>query len=244
MDMPHHLRTLPPEALDILRYFHTLKAPSAHADQIIEGAGLSDRGFGKAIRRLVTKSYLVMDGDQVYRLSDNGKRVVEELSNYDENAPEPEAEETPESDEPRFVTRHLVLVTPRVFQAGQPTNVLVGFDDADDDEIVKTASEVILRLNVLHGEPSEVKETSLVVENRAAHQVFEVTAGQFTQMRIRVQVCQIQDGAADNCSGLYADLPVGVGEVDSTLTAFGTNVLLREAPPQAVEAVTDEYDFE
>ena len=244
MDMPHHLRTLPPEALDILRYFHTLSASSAHAEQIIKGAGLSDRGFGKAIRRLVTKNYLVMDGEQVYRLSDNGKRVVAELNNYDENAPE--EEETPESDEPRFVTRHLVLVTPRVLQAGQPTNMFVGFDDADDDEVVNAPFEVILRLSVLHGEPDETKETSLVVENRAAHQVFEVTAGQYTQMRVRVQVCQLQDGEAeqDACSGLYADLSVGIGEVDTSLIAFGANLMLREEPSSEEDAASDEYDFE
>ena len=244
MDMPHHLRTLPPEALDILRYFHTLSTSSAHAEQIIEGAGLSDRGFGKAIRRLVTKNYLVMDGEQVYRLSDNGKRVVAELNNYDENAPE--EEETPESDEPRFVIRHLVLVTPRVLQAGQPTNVFVGFDDADDDEVVTAPFEVILRLSVLHGEPDETKETSLVVENRAAHQVFEVTAGNYTKLRVRVQVCQIRDGEAEQeaCNGLYTDLPVGVGEVDSTLIAFGTNLTLREELPSEEDATSDENDFE
>jgi hypothetical protein len=244
MDMPHHLRTLPPEALDILRYFHTLKAPSAHAEQIIEGAGLSDRGFGKAIRRLVTKNYLVMDGEQVYRLSDNGKRVVAELNNYDENAPE--EEETPEPTEPRLVTRHLVLVTPRVLQVGQPSNVFVGFDDADDDEVVTAPLEIMLRLSVVHGEPDETKETSLIVENRAAHQVFEVTAGQFTELRIRVVVCQLQDGEAEqeNCNGLYADLPVGVGEVDSSLTAVGTNLLLREALPSEAEVDSDELDFE
>lgn len=241
MDMPHHLRTLPPEALDILRYFHTLRAPSAHAEQIIEGAGLSDRGFGKAIRRLVTKNYLVMDGEQVYRLSDNGKRVVAELNDYDENAPE-EAE-TPEADlEPRFVNRHLILVTPRTFQAGQPTNIFIGFDDADDDEIVTAPFKVLLRISTLHGDPDEVTETSLTVENRAAHQVFEVVAGSFTQFRIRVEVCQLQDGEPeeDGCNGFYADLPVGVGEVDNMLIAFGTNLLLREELPSEDEAADDD----
>lgn len=244
MDMPHHLRSLPPEALNILRYFHTVSAPSAHADQIIEGAGLSDRGFGKAIRRLVTKNYLVMDGEQVYRLSDSGKRVVAELGNYDENTPEEVEISTP--DEARFVMRRVVLVTPRVFQAGQPTNVYVGFDDAEDDEVVSAPFEVILRLSIVHGEPDESKESSLVLENRAAYQVFEVTVGKYTQMRVRVQVCQLQDGdiEPDACSGLYADLPVGVGEVDNTLVAFGTDLMLREELPTEEEAAADEYDVE
>lgn len=249
MDMSYHLRTLPPEALDILRFYRGLNTRSAHADDIIEGADLSDRGFGKAIRRLVTKNYLVMDGDQIYRLSDMGQRAVEELGSYDLN-PSEEASEYQSvemSDEPRFVKRHMVLVAPRMLRAGQPTNVFVGFDDAEDDEILFSPLEIILRLNVLHGEPQEATETSLVLENRAVHQTFEVTAGNYQQARIRVEVCQFQDDLLDPnaCGGLYADLPVGVGDFDTTLTAFSAELELREEPPdEDDDLILDEYDFE
>jgi hypothetical protein len=176
-----------------------------------------------------------------------GKRVVAELGNYDENAPE-ESETYDESApiEPRFVTRHLVLVAPRTLQAGQPTNVFVGFDEAEDDEIVYAPFKIILRVNMVHGEPEEARESSLVFENRAAHQVFEVTAGNYTKARVRVQVCQLQDGEIEleACSGLYADLPVGVGAVDSTLTAFGTDLMLREELLSEVEGPEDEFEVE
>jgi hypothetical protein len=252
MDMSHQIKTLPPEALDILRYFHTLSEASAHVDAIIEGSGLSDRGFGKAIRRLVTKNYLIMDGDQVYRLSDMGKRAVAELGEYDENAPEDgedfdEADEADEAPpEPRFVRRHIALVAPRTLRVGQPTNVYVGFDDAEDDEIVFTPLKVIVRLSVVHGEPQDVTETSIALENRAAYQVFEVTAGEYRQARLRIQVCQLENGSMelDACGGLYADLPVSAAEVDNTLTAYGTELMLREELPPETEAPEDEFDFE
>src|ERR1700712_1649539 len=114
MDMPYSLQTLPPEAIDILRYYTRLKADSAHSDSIIEGAGLTDRGFGKGIRRLVTKNYVMMSSDQVYRVTDQGRRVIEELKAYDDNAPQ----KTSKS-EARFVRRHLVLVTPNMLPASE-----------------------------------------------------------------------------------------------------------------------------
>src|SRR5688572_21605659 len=80
MEMPFHLKTLPPDALEILRYYGRSETNIALADDICDNTGLSDRGFGKAIRRLVTKNYLVMDGEQRYRLSDHGQRAVEDLA--------------------------------------------------------------------------------------------------------------------------------------------------------------------
>ena len=250
MDVPNHLRTLPPEALDILRFYRSLNARSAHADDIIEGADLSDRGFGKAIRRLVTKNYLVMDGDQVYRLSDMGQRAVDELGslNLEPSDDSAAAGDDPETEyEPRFVRRHLVLVAPRTLRAGQPTNVFVGFDSADDDEILFSPLEVILRLNVLHGEPDEATETSLVVENRAVHQTFEVMAGNYEQARIRVEVCQFADDLLDPsaCGGLYADFPIAVSDSDTSLTAYSADVELREEPPAEDEYLDlEDFDFE
>ena len=49
--------------------------------------GLSERGFGKHIRRLVTAGYVVMDGNQIYRLTTKGGEVADELAEYDANAP-------------------------------------------------------------------------------------------------------------------------------------------------------------
>lgn len=235
MDMPYHLKTLPDEALDILRYYGKNGAGSAHADEITDGAGLSDRGFGKAIRRLVTKSLLVMDGDQTYRLSDQGRHAVADLLEYDLVTP-PEERQSGASQlatDVRLVKRRLVVVAPRELRAGQPTNIVVGFDDAEDEDLVGSPLSVVLRLNVVNGEPSVVRESGLLVENRNVQQTFEVTPGAFSQARVRVQACSLDDfGQTDDsaCGGLYIDLPIAAQTPDSTLAAWGADVML-----QAVE---------
>jgi Mn-dependent DtxR family transcriptional regulator len=84
------LQTLEPltGALDIIRYFGTLEEMTAETSEIQRSLGLSDRSFDKAIRRLVTKGYVQMDGSRVYRLTEQGQRAVEELAAYDQSAPD------------------------------------------------------------------------------------------------------------------------------------------------------------
>ena len=79
MELPFYLRILPPEALEVLAYYRRLGNNLALADALMASTGLSDRGFGKAIRRLVTKGYLVLDGEQRYRLTEHGQRAVDDL---------------------------------------------------------------------------------------------------------------------------------------------------------------------
>src|SRR5690242_4154340 len=110
MDLPFHLKALPPEALDVLRYFGKLNDPVAHAMKITDEVGLSDRTFGKVIRRLVTKGYLQMDGDQAYRLSESGMDAVDELAEYDADFPADNAvRKTPVEVK---VSRKMVVVVP------------------------------------------------------------------------------------------------------------------------------------
>ena len=84
-ELPFHLKTLEPlkGALDILRFFGVIDSATADADAIKDALGLSDRALPKAIRRLVTKQYIVMEGDMMYRLTEKGQQAVEELSEYD-----------------------------------------------------------------------------------------------------------------------------------------------------------------
>src|SRR5262245_24078818 len=125
MDLPYSLQTLPPEAVDILRYYSSQNVDSAHADAIVEGTGLSDRGFGKGIRRLVTKSYVAMSSDQVYRLTDQGKRVIQELQSFAGDLPS-----TSNRSDSRYVRRRLVLVAPKALPAGHEVEVTLGFEEA------------------------------------------------------------------------------------------------------------------
>jgi hypothetical protein len=230
MEMPFHLRKLPPEATDILRYFGANGGSAAHADDIIEGTGLTDRGFGKAIRRLVTNNYLVMDGAQVYRLSDSGRRSVAELLEYDLNTP-PEDREKGSGGmiEPRYVRRSVMLVAPARLMAGQPTNIYAAIDEAEDDDIVTAPMALLMRTRVLHGEPSAAHDATVTIENRGASQIIEVTAGSYTQARITLEVLQATDeGSIEPCGGVYVDIPIGAEAGDMTLTAYRGTINVRD----------------
>jgi predicted transcriptional regulator len=225
MDMPYSLQTLPPEAIDILRYYTRLNADSAHSDSIIEGAGLTDRGFGKGIRRLVTKNYVMMSSDQVYRVTDQGRRVLQELKAFDGDAPQKTAKS-----EARFVRRHLVLVTPNVLPAGEAIEIALGFEEAADEEYLNAPANMLIRLALVNGEPRRPREASFMLTNRRMQQSFEITAGRYTQARVRVEICQYRDDGDDFdfCGGLYVDLPVSTGNMMPTTAAYGVDVILKE----------------
>jgi len=130
IELPFHLKTLPPEALDVIRYFTSAgDTETADIDSICEGTGLSERGFSKAIKRLVTKGYAQMESGRVYRLTTQGISAAQELAEYDENAPE----EVDSGSAYETYSRRLLLAVPRSLVANQSTNVYVGFDESDDE---------------------------------------------------------------------------------------------------------------
>ena len=230
-EMPLSLQTLPLEALDILRYFGATGAMTAHADDIIDSTQLTDRGFGKGVRRLVTRNYLSMSGEQRYRLTEQGQRAVESLQEYEGSAPATASAQA-EPPEPRFIRRRLVLAAPKTLLAGQPTNVFVGVDDAAGEELLHDPLSLMIRLATLNGDPAEAQESSLVLSNRNARQVYEITPGYYTHVRVRVQVLQFppDDEDVEPCGGLYVDLPVtdDNSAADNSLTAYGADIILKE----------------
>ncbi len=84
MDFDYQLKTLPPEALEVIRFYSTRETAIAHANEITRATNLSERAFGRAIRRLVTRGYLNMDGEGRYRLTDLGRRAVEAFAATDD----------------------------------------------------------------------------------------------------------------------------------------------------------------
>lgn len=231
MDMSGGLYTLPSEALSILKFFTTADSEAAHADAIIEGSGLTDRGFGKGIRRLVTRNYLTLSGEQVYRLTEQGRRAVRELADQADVGSDDMPDMDEIDDEPRFVRRRLILVTPAALPAEQAVSVVVGFDDAEEDPL-DTPSRLLLRLGVVNGEPARVQEVSLSLSNTHEQHTFEVIAGGFTHARLRAEVFQFADSEEDVefCGGLYVDLPVQRQPAADLLSpqAYGIDVILRE----------------
>jgi predicted transcriptional regulator len=223
MELPFHLKALPPEALDVLRYFGNLDEPVAYADEISEGVGLSERTFGKVIRRLVTKGYLNMDGDQAYRLTDQGDSAVNELADYD--AETPQDKPARQAAAAQQVRHHAVLVMPRVLTANTPTKVHIGFEPGANSA---APADVVVRLSVINGEPNRPQEVSLDLSGGAESREFEVTAGAFKQVRLKVQVFQLGPNPDDIAvaGGMYVDADVTpvLDPAQARLVAYGTDL--------------------
>lgn len=228
MDLPFHLRALPPEALDVLRFFGSLDEPMAHASYIMDELHLSERAFGKVVRRLVTKGYLQMGGDQIYRLTDYGHSAIEELAAYeDEIPPEPLDEPLPVIAE-RQVFRRLVMVLPHGLVAGQPARVHVGFNPTASDAL--QPAEIVVRLSLLNGEPKRPQERSYNLTEDLAYETFQVTPERFTRMRLRLYVYQLGPNPDDirQAGGMYVDVPV-VARRDAASddpAAFGADIIV------------------
>ncbi len=228
MDLPFHLRALPPEALDVLRFFGGLEESVAHATHIMNEVGLSERAFGKVVRRLVTKGYLQMGGDQVYRLTDFGASSVQELAAYEEEAPPAAVASAVPMVAERQIFRRLVLVTPRELVAGSPAEVQIGFNRAAGD--FPPLVEMVIRLSVVNGEPVRPQEKAYNLTGATAYETFEVTPGRFTQLRLRAQVYQLGPNPDDIAvaGGMYVDVPVAAraAAAGNELAAYGADVLI------------------
>ncbi len=228
MELPFHLKALPPEALDVIRYFGVLETPIAHADDIIDGVGLSDRTFGKVIRRLVTKGYLQMDGDQAYRLSDHGQSAVEELTAYDESGAG--TAKTKREVAVEQILRRLLLVTPNTLVAGRPAQVHVAFQPDSGDSLGDDTMDMAVRFSLINGDPARPQEASLELDDGAASCAFQVTPGLFKCLRIRVQVFQLGPNPDDIsvAGGMYVDLDVlpAADGASSGLSAYGADIVL------------------
>lgn len=239
-EMPYHLRTLPLEALGLLRFFGASPDTTFTADDLMEITGLSERGFGKALRGLVTKQFVSMVSESTYKLTEKGKRAAKDLSEWDQHAPVIEgtlpSQATHEPARTRFVSRHLVVAAPHILLSGQPTTVYIGFNDADDDNLLLNTAELLICVTAIDGDGKILfkRENIFRLGNRATRQTVEVIGGNFKTLRLRVQVAQ---PAADefeidtsDAPGIYTDIKVTdiAEDSDLRLVAYGADFMIRD----------------
>ncbi len=227
VELPFHLRTLPPEALTVMRHMATLPEPNIHYDDLFDQLDLGERTFGKVIRRLVTKGYANMVADQVYALSDRGTLAVQELARYDAAIRQGGVDVGDTSIVADTVTRRLVLVLPSRLVAGQSAKARIGFNAADADNTLPEETDVVVRASVLNGEPSSAKDHALTLQNDAAHFALDILPGQYTQIRLRVEVFQLWPNPEDitPIGGMYVDADVHAdGEPGASQVAYGIDI--------------------
>lgn len=221
MELPFHLKTLEPlpGALDILRYVGGLGGESADADQICEALDMSDRRFSKAIRRLVTKDYLSMEGAMVYRLTNLGERAVEELREYDEATGG-----IRQISAPRKVdivgSRRLVVAVPRSIAANSDSHVVVGFHPGSLGGL--SSADIVVRVSATDGQPENPEDLLFALSESHAQEAIPVKTTA-AALRLRFEVYQLGElGDIQPIGGMRVDVPVG--KADSGFIAYGTDV--------------------
>ncbi|GAB4524941.1 MAG: hypothetical protein OHK0046_40170 [Anaerolineae bacterium] len=234
-ELPFHLKTIEPlpGALDILRFFGQMDTDTADADEIADSLGLSQRSASKAIRRLVTKGYMMMDGDMIYRLTDQGQGAVEELAAFDEangtglsfGPALGEASPVPTTSPFKNIIRRMVMAVPAALVANEAASVVIGFNEAHMPE----NAEIVVRFSVVNGQPAKPEDVIFSLNNGEAHQAVEVVPGLFNQVRLRAEVIQLGPNPGDfnKAGGMYVDVPVVAAESgQTTLRAYGVDITL------------------
>jgi hypothetical protein len=221
MELPFHLKTLEPlpGALDILRYFGELDGESADADQICEALDMSDRRFSKAIRRLVTKDYLSMDGDMVYRLTQLGEQGVDELRAYDEATGGIKQNNAPRKVD--FVsTRRLVVAVPKSLGSNTDSHVVVGFHPGDLGGL--SSADVVVRVSATNGAPESPEDVLFALKETHIQEPVAIRTTT-SALRLKFEVYQLGElGDIQPLGGMRVDVPVG--KADSGFIAYGTDV--------------------
>ena len=205
MVLPYHLDRLPPEAHAVLRYLHSNTTASAAQ---LENAGLSARGVGKAVRRLVNADYIDFK-NKAYLLTKMGKSAAQELIAF-------EAAQVgqPASDKPPklFVERKVVVVGPRSFVADQPADLFIGVNPSDMDSFtLPFGAQLELRITAVGAAVTTPNVSIDVPPEKAAvpSRVRLLPAGNTPIVRVRIDAFQnFEFNDFDPLGGFYFDVPV------------------------------------
>lgn len=221
MELPFHLKTLEPlpGALDILRYIGSLDGGSADADQICQALDMSERRFSKAIRRLVTKDYLSMEGGMVYRLTNLGERAVQELRDYDRATGGGKKASAPRKMDVVSL-RRLVVAVPRSIAPNSDSHVVVGFHPGSLGSL--SSADVVVRVSATDGQPANPEDLLFALTESHAQQTLPVRTTS-SALRLRFEVYQLGElGDIQPIGGMRVDVPVG--KSDNGFIAYGTDV--------------------
>ncbi len=229
MELPFTLQRLPPEALDVLRFLHKHQAAAASAE-IEQGAQLSARLVGRAIRRLINFRLIQYSLDN-YELTGDGALAARQLADYD--AAIAAAAGSGRAELPK-VPRRLTVVMPRVLRANTSTDLFVGVNPptANTPQLTQ-AVHITLRVSALGGVLGS-SDFSLVVPVDKAAQPAKVSltpdqAGR--AVRVRIDAFQAVDAdhlQFEPLGGMYFDVRVSMdSSQDAALRAVGMDMLLK-----------------
>lgn len=206
MELPYELKKLPPQAIDVIRFLN-LQGGQADAIAICKGADLSNRAFGKAIRRLVTRNYLSMDMDGEYRLTPEGVKAAKIIAKVDETS----TDEPDESEEIEItVPRRLTIVVPTLLGAESSSNLYAGVNAPDQKQQLNRPTSLVLRIEGVNCSISPVEQTLKVPHDSYTEPAtFTVVPNGVGQGRMRVHAYQmVRSDEVREVGGMYFDFLV------------------------------------
>jgi DNA-binding MarR family transcriptional regulator len=220
--LPMHLVQLEslPSALDLLRYLAKHPERAAWPEEIMDDLQISERRYSKAMRRLVTNNYTQMRGDNRFELTRKGEAAAEELAAYDAEAPASNASALGK------IQRTLVVALPRQLAAGQPTDVLVGFEPVAQG--FTPPADVVVRFEALHADIS-THDQRLKLSRAAEVCRLTLTPSFYDAVRLKLQVFQLSEDGEDltNCGGTYIDVDVVAAQPNNILTAYSSEMTFK-----------------
>lgn len=197
MSLPFELTTFPKGAVEIIRYLALQDSYAAFDDDIMDATGLSDRAYGKAIRRLVTKEYIELQYEGSYALTEIGVEAAEAVAAHDE---ETQYEAAMDDDdfvvEEEFIEivetlRNVLVVYPRTLGAGQPAYLFLRVVDTPGDALPVPVDVVFeLRGGDVQVMP-EQSDTAISETGAAAPVRFEVTPGAAGRYPVTITALQV-----------------------------------------------------
>lgn len=227
MTLSVELQKLPPQALDVIRFLKDYEH-GVEVDAILSGTGLSERAFGKAIRRLVTRYYVNMPSQNTYVLTSMGRDAAEEIQTFDgaapatvtrpaavsdEEAPAAAAAQVPQVSETPIIChpRRLSVLVAQEFVMGMKSMLLVGFDSPTPDvPPMEAPGQIVLRLSAPGCNIDPVERPIEVAVDRACGPVqFRVQPRLEGLLRIKIEAAQfINDFDTVPIGGIFFDLDV------------------------------------
>lgn len=212
--LPDDLQKLPPQALDVLRFLGTV-SDGASSETIMAGAGISERAFGKAIRRLVTRYYVAMPTPGYYTLTESGIAAANTLRDLDSepSAPVGAAPVRATPVQTPQVVRHprrVSVFLPKALIERTTSRLLVGFDRPGGGPALRQPARVIMRMHAPDCDIAPIERPIEVPLKSTAGPVdFRVRPHRTGTLRIRIDAFQlIADDALSPVGGMVFDLPV------------------------------------
>lgn len=218
MSLPFELTTFPRGAVEIIRYLAAQDSYAAFDDDIMDATGLSDRAYGKAIRRLVTKEYIDLQYEGTYALTEVGVEAAEAIAAHDDEA----RSEAAMDDDNLLVEeeviavvetpRRVLVVYPRMLAVGQPAYLFLRVVDTPGDAMPFPV-DVVFELGGPDVQVMPDQNDTAIPEASAADPVrFEVTLDEAGTRPVTIAALQVTKAEL---------LPVGEFTLDLTAADGG-----------------------